>query len=66
MVKFARCNAMLSLALDESGNPCRYMSKGDTEQDVLDDISKHLKGVHNVEPSDMVNNIRASIRTTRT
>ncbi len=65
MVKFARCNAMLSLALDESGNPCRYMSKGDTEQAVLEDISKHLSGVHHVDPSDMVNNIKASIKTTR-
>lgn len=65
MVKYARCNAMLSLALDESGKPCRYMSKADTEQEVMDDISKHLTGVHHVVAADMVNNIKASIRTTR-
>ena len=52
MVKYARCNAILSLALDESGEGCRYMSK-------------HLVSVHQVDATDLVWNIRATTKTTR-
>ena len=65
MVKYARCNALLSLALDESGEGCRYMSKADTEDNVVEDMSKHLVSVHQVDATDLVWNIRATTKTTR-
>lgn len=65
MVKYARCNALLSLALDESGEGCRYMSKADTEDSVVDDMSKHMAAVHQVDATELVWNIRAATKTTR-
>ncbi|PKB65412.1 MAG: hypothetical protein BZY80_00315 [SAR202 cluster bacterium Io17-Chloro-G2] len=65
MVKYARCNAMLSLALDENGQPCRYMSQADTEDAIVADMSAHLKGVHELDPAELVNNIRGITKTTR-
>ena len=65
MVKYARCNAMLSLALDENGQPCRYMAKAETEDDVVADMSEHLSKVHEVDPSELVANIRGVTKTTR-
>jgi len=65
MVKFARCNAILSLALDESGEGCRYMAKADTEQGVLDDMIGHMAKVHDVDARELVANIKASTKTTR-
>ena len=65
MVKYVRCNAILSLALDASGEGCRYMAKSDTEESVVEDMSKHLTSVHQVEANELVANIRASTKTTR-
>ena len=65
MVKFARCNALLSLALDASGEGCRYMAKAETEQEVVDDMSNHMKSVHEVDASDLIYNIKATVKTTR-
>ena len=65
MVKYARCNALLSLALDETGEGCRYMSKADTEQGVIDDMSKHMETVHEVDANELVNNIKGVMKTTR-
>ena len=65
MVKYARCNAMLSLALDENGQPCRYMSQAETEDAIVVDMSAHLKGVHELDPTDLVNNIKGITKTTR-
>ncbi len=65
MVKYARCNALLSLALDASGEGCRYMAKADTEDAVLADMSKHMGSVHQVDASELVENIRAATKTTR-
>ncbi len=65
MVKYARCNSLLSLALDASGEGCRYMSKADTEDGVIQDMSKHMASVHQVDASELVANIRASTKTTR-
>ena len=65
MVKYARCNALLSLALNEAGEGCRYMSKADTEQGVLVDMTKHMADVHDVDASELVENIKASTKTTR-
>ena len=58
MVRFARCNALLSLALDASGKGCRYVAKGENE-----DMSDHLNSVHQVDPGEMKANILASTRT---
>ncbi len=66
MVKFARCNALLSLALDSTGRGCRYVAKGDTDDQVVTDMSNHLTSVHQVEGSDMVENIRGATKQTRT
>lgn len=63
MVQFARCNALLSLALDASGKGCRYVAKGETNDDVVKDMSEHLKSVHEVDGSEMEQNIRGVTRT---
>ncbi|MQG34638.1 MAG: DUF1059 domain-containing protein [SAR202 cluster bacterium] len=63
MVRFARCNALLSLALDASGKGCRYVAKGDSDDDVLKDMSSHLESVHGVDPSGQKETILASTKT---
>ncbi|MCH8988527.1 MAG: DUF1059 domain-containing protein [Chloroflexi bacterium] len=65
MVKFARCNALLSLALDASGKGCRYVAKAETEDAVVKDMSEHLQGVHKVDSGDMKLNILGVTKTTR-
>ena len=65
MVKFARCNALLSLALDASGKGCRYVAKAESEDDVVKDMSAHLASVHQVDPGEMKYNILATTKTTR-
>lgn len=65
MVKYARCNAMLSLALDENGQPCRFMAQADTEDAIISAMSAHLRGVHDVDPADLINNIKGITKTTR-
>ena len=65
-MKYARCNAMLSLAIDEKGDPCRYMAKADTEQEVLTQMSQHLKSIHDVDATELVANIKGVTKTTRT
>ena len=62
MVKFARCNALISLALDSSGVGCRYVAKADTDQSVVDDMKQHLTKVHDVDGNDMVSNIKGAIK----
>ena len=66
MVKYARCNALLSLAIDEKGEGCRFMAKADTQQGVLDDMIKHMTEVHDVDAGELVENIKATTKTTRT
>ena len=63
MVQFARCNALLSLALDVSGKGCRYVAKGETDDAVVKDMSDHLNAVHKVDGSEMELNIRGVTRT---
>ncbi|MDA1127940.1 MAG: DUF1059 domain-containing protein [Chloroflexi bacterium] len=63
MVKFARCNALLSLAIDASGKGCRYVAKGESDNDVVKDMDAHLTSVHKVQPGEMTANILASTRT---
>ena len=65
-MKYARCNAMLSLAIDENGDPCRYMAKADTEQEVLTQMSQHLNSIHDVDATELVANIKGVTKTTRT
>ena len=65
MVKYARCNAIMSLALNESGEACRFMAQADTEQGVVDLMSQHLVQVHEVEPNELVANIKGVTKTTR-
>lgn len=65
MVQFARCNALLSLAMDASGKGCRYVAKGASGDDVLKDMGDHLQSVHQVNPTDMKLNIMASTKATR-
>ena len=63
MVQFARCNALLSLALDASGKGCRYVAKGETNDEVVKDMSEHLTTVHQENGSEMEQNIRGVVRT---
>ena len=46
MVRFARCNALLSLAINASGKGCRYVAKGASDDDVVKDMMEHLASVH--------------------
>ena len=61
MVRFARCNALLSLAINASGKGCRYVAKGASDDDVVKDMMEHLTSVHQVE-LDMSANILASTK----
>ena len=63
MVRFARCNALLSLALDSSGKGCRYVAKGASDDDVVKEMSEHLTSVHQVDSGNMKANILASTKT---
>ena len=65
MVKFARCNALLSYALDSDGKGCRYVAKAESEDDVVKDMTVHIQGVHQVDASEMKLNIMAATKTTR-
>jgi predicted small metal-binding protein len=56
---------MLSLALDENGDPCRYMAQAETVDDVVADVSKHIQSVHSIDPADLQNNIRAVTKAIR-
>ena len=66
MVRYARCNNFTSLALNKDGQPCRYMSKADTEQEVLDDMCRHVQVVHGVDPKALQKTIMACIYETGT
>jgi|TARA_B110001454_G_scaffold118300_1_gene110511 predicted small metal-binding protein len=63
MIRFARCNALLSLALDSNGKGCRYVAKGANDDEVVEDMGTHLTDVHQVEPGIMKYNILASTKT---
>ena len=65
MVRFVRCNALLSLAIDASGKGCRYIAKAELDDDVVKDMNDHLHSVHQVDPGEMNANILASTKTTR-
>ena len=65
MVKYARCNAMLSLALDENGQPCRFMAKAETEDEIVAEMSEHLSKAHDVDPGELIANIKGITKTTR-
>ena len=65
-VNYARCNWMLSLALDENGQPCRFIAQAESVQSVVDAMSTHIQSIHNVDPADLLNNIKAVTKTTGT
>ena len=65
MVKFSRCNAILSLALNEAGEGCRYVAQADSEQGVIDDMMTHLSTVHEVDAKELVWNIKGAMKSTR-
>ena len=63
---YAKCNWMLSLAMDENGQPCKYLAKAESGDGVLADMSNHVRTVHNIDPSELINNIKAVTKTVRT
>ena len=65
MVKFARCNSLLSLAVGTDGKGCRYVAKGESDNDVVTDMGEHLTSVHQVEPGVMKENILGATKTNR-
>ena len=65
-MQYARCNWMLSLALDENGDPCRFMATAETTDAVVATMSNHIESVHSVDPADLLNNIKAVTKTTKT
>lgn len=62
-IRFARCNAMLSLALDKQGNPCRYVAKAEHDDAVIADMVSHISSEHDIDGDDHVGNIKAVIKT---
>jgi len=54
---------MLSLAMDENGQPCRFMAQAETEDEVVEAMSAHLRGSHSVDPAELVNNIKGITKT---
>ena len=62
---YAKCNWMLSLAMDENGDPCKYLAKAESGDGVLEDMSNHVQTVHNIDPSELINNIKAVTKTIR-
>ena len=62
MVRFARCNSLLSLAINASGKGCRYVAQGASDDDVVKDMMEHLPSVHEVDV-DMKANILATTKT---
>ena len=63
MVRFVRCNALLSLALDSAGKGCRYIAKADTDDGVVKDISEHMNSVHGVDVNAQRETILLSTKT---
>jgi len=63
---YARCNWMLSLAMDENGQPCRFMTQAESVQGVVDDMSRHIQKVHDIDPGELVNNIKSVTKPVRT
>ena len=62
-IQFARCNAMLSLALDKQGRPCRYVAKAENDDGVIADMVNHISTEHDIDGDDHVENIKACIKT---
>ncbi len=63
---YVRCNYFLSLAVDENGDPCTFMSKQATEDAVLKEISQHIQKVHKQNPKELMNTMKFCIRHTGT
>ena len=63
MVRFARCNALLSLAINASGKGCRYVAKGASDDDVVKDMMEHLTSVNQVDLDMKATNILAATKT---
>ena len=59
-IQFARCNAMLSLALDKQGRPCRYVAKAETDEGVIADMVTPISSPHDIDGDDHVENIKAA------
>jgi predicted small metal-binding protein len=60
---YARCNNFMSGATSAVGVNCKYIAVGESEQEVLDQVMKHLDEVHHVDGKELVNNIKACIFT---
>ena len=53
-MQYARCNWMLSLALDENGDPCRFMATAETTDGVVSTMSNHIESVHSQDPAGQI------------
>ena len=65
VVMFCRCNAILSLALNEAGEGCRYVAKSDTEEGAVADMKNHLYTIHEVDAKELEWNIKGAMKATR-
>ena len=63
MVRFVRCNALSSLAMDAAGKGCRYIAKADTDDGVVKDMSEHMHSVHGVDINGQRETILLSTKT---
>ena len=60
---YARCNNFMSGATMSVGVPCKHIVKGESEQEVMDEVIKHLSSVHNTDGNEMINTIKRCIFT---
>jgi predicted small metal-binding protein len=63
---YARCNNFMSGAISAVGVNCKYMAVGESQQEVLDQVMKHLTEVHHVDGKELENNIKACIFARKT
>lgn len=60
---YARCNNFMSGAVSTAGVNCKFIAVGESEQEVVDQVIKHLGDVHHTDGNEMINNIKRCIFT---
>lgn len=54
-MKYIRCNLV--------GMDCKFIVKGETDQEIIDQYNQHLKEVHGTDPEALKSTIEAAIVT---
>ena len=54
---------MLTVSCRDSGAPCDYVAKGNTEEELMKDVGQHAMAVHGMKPSDMTPEMMQKIKS---